>query len=93
VTANQALENRVLRRIFELRRKKVAVGYRKLQNEELNDLCFSSNIVNCTGVAHGGRIIPPCSAVSLSLFLSGLLAPPLLVSGRIWKGREILYNC
>ena len=38
-------ENRVLRRIFGIKRDKVTRDWRKLHNEELNDLYFSPNIV------------------------------------------------
>jgi len=38
-------ENRVLRRILGPRRDKVTEEWRKLHNEELNDLYFSLNIV------------------------------------------------
>ena len=37
-------ENRVLRRIFGLKRDEVTGEWRKLQNEELNDLYCSPNI-------------------------------------------------
>jgi hypothetical protein len=37
-------ENRVLRRIFVPKGDKVTEEWRKLHNEELNDLCFSPNI-------------------------------------------------
>ena len=37
-------ENRVLRRIFEPKRVEVTREWRKLHNEELNDLYFSRNI-------------------------------------------------
>jgi len=37
--------NRVLRRIFGPKRKKVAGGWRRLHNEELYNLYTSSNIV------------------------------------------------
>jgi hypothetical protein len=40
----RVFENRVLRRIFELKRVEVAGGWRKLHNEELHDL-YSSPIV------------------------------------------------
>jgi hypothetical protein len=39
------VENRVLRRIFGLKRREVTRKWRKLHNEELNDLYFSANIV------------------------------------------------
>ena len=38
-------ENRVLRRIFVPKRDKVMGDWRKLRNEELNDL-YSPNIIN-----------------------------------------------
>jgi hypothetical protein len=40
----RVLENRVLRRIFGSKRKKVAGGWRRLQNEELHNLYTSLNI-------------------------------------------------
>ena len=39
-----AFDNRVMRR-FELNRDELTWEWRKLHNEELNDLCFSPNIV------------------------------------------------
>jgi hypothetical protein len=39
------LENRVLRRIFELKRDEVTGEWRKLHNEELNDIYSSPNTV------------------------------------------------
>jgi hypothetical protein len=41
----RVFENRVLRRIFGLRRDEVTGDWRKLHNEELNDLYCSPNIV------------------------------------------------
>jgi hypothetical protein len=38
-------ENRVLRRVFEPKKDEVTGEWRKLHNEELNDLYFLSNIV------------------------------------------------
>jgi hypothetical protein len=39
-------ENRVLRRIFGLKREEVAEGWRRLHNEELRNLHASSNIIS-----------------------------------------------
>ena len=39
------LENRVLRKVFWLKGEEVSGEWRKLRNEELNDLYFSLNIV------------------------------------------------
>jgi len=41
----RVFENRVLRRIFGTRRDEVTVDWRRLHNEELNDLYSSPNIV------------------------------------------------
>jgi len=43
--ALRVVENRVLRRIFGPRRDEVTWEWRKLRNEELNDLYSSPNIV------------------------------------------------
>jgi hypothetical protein len=39
------LGNRVLRRIFGLKRDEVTGGWRKLYNEELHNLCSSPSII------------------------------------------------
>jgi hypothetical protein len=39
-------ENRVLRRVFGPKRDKVTGGWRKLHNEELNDLYSSPHIIS-----------------------------------------------
>jgi hypothetical protein len=41
----RVFENRVLRRIFGLKRHEVAGGWRKLHNEELRNLFSSPNII------------------------------------------------
>jgi hypothetical protein len=41
----RVFENRVLRRVFGLKRDEVTVAWRKLHNEELNDLYSLPNIV------------------------------------------------
>jgi hypothetical protein len=41
----RVFENRVLRRIFRLKRDKVTGGWRKLHNEELRDLYSSPSII------------------------------------------------
>jgi hypothetical protein len=41
-------ENRVLRRIFRLKRDEVTGDWRKLHNEELHNLCSSPNIIRMT---------------------------------------------
>jgi hypothetical protein len=40
-----SFKNRVLRRVFEPKREEVTEDWRKLHNEELNDMYSSSNIV------------------------------------------------
>jgi hypothetical protein len=41
----RSLGNRVLRRIFGPTRAEIVGGWRKLHNEELHNLCCSSNII------------------------------------------------
>jgi hypothetical protein len=41
----RAFENRALRRIFVPKRKEVAGGWRRMNNEELHNLCGSPNII------------------------------------------------
>jgi hypothetical protein len=41
----RVFENRVLRRIFGQKRDEVTEGWRKLHNEELHNLYFSSSII------------------------------------------------
>jgi hypothetical protein len=48
----RVFENRVLRRIFGLRRDEITGEWRKLHNEELNNLYSSPNIVR---VVKSGR--------------------------------------
>jgi len=38
-------ENRVLRKVFVCKREEVTGGWRKLHNEQLHELCWSSNII------------------------------------------------
>jgi len=47
-------ENRILRRIFGSKRDEVTGEWRKLHNEELNDLYYSPTIVR----VHRGRLEP-----------------------------------
>jgi len=54
----RVFENRVLRRIFGFRRDEVTGEWRKVQNEELNDLYSSPNIVIKSKNEMGGA----CSA-------------------------------
>ena len=42
-------ENRVLRKVFELKSEEVLGAWRKLHNEELHDLCFSRVIMWLSG--------------------------------------------
>jgi hypothetical protein len=59
-------ENRVLRRIFGPRRDEVTREWRKLYNEELNDLYWSPNIIRV--IKEGRR--DDCHSVVLSLSFS-----------------------
>ena len=51
----RVFENRVLRRIFGLRRDKVTGEWRKLHTEELNDLYSSPNVVRLMKSKRMGR--------------------------------------
>jgi hypothetical protein len=42
-------ENRVLRRIYGSKRDEVTRRYRRLHNDDLNDLYFSPNIIRWAG--------------------------------------------
>jgi hypothetical protein len=41
----RVFENRVLRRIFGPKREEVTGDWRKVHNEELHNLCYSTNII------------------------------------------------
>ena len=45
IVTHNVFENRVLRRVFGPKRDDVTGEWRKLHNEELNDLYYSPNIV------------------------------------------------
>jgi hypothetical protein len=45
----RVFENRVLRRIFGLKRDEVTGGWRKLRNEELHNLYSSPSIIRMNG--------------------------------------------
>jgi hypothetical protein len=57
----RVLENTVLRRIFGSKRDEVTGEWRKLRNEELNDLTSSLNIVpvRTTDIRFHAALIPP----------------------------------
>jgi hypothetical protein len=44
----RVFENKAVRRIFGTKRDEVTLEWRKLCNEELNDLYFSPNIIQVT---------------------------------------------
>jgi len=50
------IENKVLRRIFGPRREEVTGKWRRLHNEELNDLYSSSNIVRVIKIEKNGHV-------------------------------------
>ena len=56
----RVLENRVLRGIFGPKRDEVTGEWRKLHNEELNDLCSSANIVRVIKKNEMGRTCGMC---------------------------------
>jgi hypothetical protein len=47
-TRLRLLKNRLLRRIFGHKRGKVSMEWKKLNNEKLHDLLFSSNVIQLT---------------------------------------------
>jgi hypothetical protein len=49
----RVFENRVLRRIFGLKRDEVIGGWRKLHNEELHNLYGSPNIIRMIEMGRG----------------------------------------
>jgi acyl-coenzyme A synthetase/AMP-(fatty) acid ligase len=53
-------ENRVLRRIFGPKRDEVTGGWRKLHNEEINDLYSSPSIIRMVK-SKGDEMGRPCS--------------------------------
>jgi hypothetical protein len=50
----RVFENRMLRRIFELKRDKVTGGWRKLHNEELHNVYSSQSIIRM--ISQGGPL-------------------------------------
>jgi hypothetical protein len=44
------LENRVLRRLFGIKRKELTGGWRKLHDEELHNLYFSPSIIRIINI-------------------------------------------
>ena len=50
-------ENRELRRVFETKRDKATGEWKKLHNEEVNDLYSSPNIVRVSNRELDGRVI------------------------------------
>ena len=64
----RVFKNRMLRRIFGPKKDKVRGEWRKLHNEELNDLYSSSNIVYLSGFFNSCRRLPETKRHS-SLFL------------------------
>jgi hypothetical protein len=64
-------QNRVLRRIFGSKRDEVTREWRKLLNEELRDLYFSSSIIRIIKsrrMRWAGRFEPTSKALDLSRF-------------------------
>jgi hypothetical protein len=56
----RVFENRVLRKIFRLKRDEVTGEWRKLHNEELRDLYFSPSIIRIIKSRRMGWV-GPCS--------------------------------
>ena len=49
-------KNRVLKKVYALKRKEVTGGWRKLYNEQLHDLYRSSNIIRVFRLRRIGRV-------------------------------------
>jgi hypothetical protein len=52
----RAFENRTLRRIFEPKREEIIGGWRKVHNEELHNLYFSTNTMRITWAVYVARM-------------------------------------
>jgi hypothetical protein len=86
----RVFENRVLRRIFELKRDEVIGGWRKLHNEELHKLYYSPSIIRVVKsrrmryVGHVARIREKRNAHRILVGKAGRKRP-LGRPGRRWE--------